>query len=321
MPTLTQSTQLTLLEVAKRQHNGEMLPMAEVLHKSRPCLQHAVFVESNDLFSHVTTQRYSLPAGTFRKFNAGVPSEVGQSKQIRDTIGMLEAFADHDLKLVNSMPNKVQFRTDENVAFIEGLGQTMSSQLFYGNALVDPEKWTGLAPRMATLNTTNVQGCGGTGSDVSSIYLVQWRADRVHMVYPRGSMAGLKHTAIGETEKTDSSGYLYRVYRDHFSWDAGLVVRDPRCIARVANIETSGTTNIFDEDVLVKVKNWMRDQGRGAVGYCSINVHSQILISIKDKSNVFHSMKDPYGDGDVPALLGVPIYVDEMIVNTETAIS
>lgn len=321
MSTLHQNTQLTLTEVAKRSLNGEMLPIAEILMKSRPCVQHMVFVEANDLFSHVTTQRYSLPSGSWRKFNAGVASETSLTRQIRDTIGMLETYAEHDAKLVDSMPSPGQFRNDENVAFIEGLGQTIGYQLFYGNALVDAEKWTGLAPRMAALNSKTIQGCGGTGSDVSSIYLVQWRPDRVHMVYPRGSSAGLKHEALGRATKVDSNGLMWEVYRDHFTWDCGLVVRDPRCIARIANIEVSGTSNIFDEDKLIAAKNWMREQGAGAVGYCSTNVYTQIQIAIKDKSNVFHAVRDPFGQSEVPSLMGIPLYVDENIVETETAIS
>lgn len=321
MASYAQAGQLTLVEVTKRVHEGKMLPIAEILSKSRPCLQHAVFVEANEMFSNVTTQRYSLPAGSWRKFNAGVAAESSQTKQIRDQIGMLESYAEHDQKLVDSMPNPSQFRNDENVAFIEGLAQTMSTQLFYGNALVDPEKWTGLAPRMATLNSKTIQGCSGTGSDVSSIYLVQWRADRVHMIYPRGSSAGLKHEDLGKATKVDSNGAMWEVYRDHFTWDAGLVVRNPRAIARIANMEVTGSSNIFDEDVLIRTKNWMLDQGQGAIGYCSTDIYSQILIAIKDKSNVFHSVKDPFGDGEVPALMGIPIYVDEMILQTEDAIS
>jgi hypothetical protein len=312
---------LTLTEVAKRTLNGQMLPIAEILAKQSPVLQHMVFLEANDQFSNVTTQRYKLPTGSWRKFNAGVLSEASLTRQIRDTIGMLESYAEHDCKLVDSMPSPSQFRNDENAAFIEGLGQTMAYQLFYGNALVDPEKWTGLAPRLNTLGTTTVQGCGGSGSDTSSIFLVTWGPTTCHMVYPRNSGAGLKHENLGKTTKIDSSGYMWEVYRDHFMWDAGLVVRNPRAIGRVANIEVSGTSNIFDEDVLIKVKNWMLNQGRGATAYTSTNVMSYIQIAIKDKSNVFHPVSDPFGPGEVPSLLGIPIYVDENIIETETVVA
>lgn len=316
------NTQLTLVEVAKRTAGGKMLPVAEILSRNKPVLQHAPWTEANETFSNVTTRRYSLPAGSWRKLNAGVATESSQTTQVRDQIGLLETYADNDVLLVDSMPNPSQFRNDENSAFLEGLSQTWASQLWYGNALVDPEKWTGLAPRMAALNVYNVQGCSGTGSDVSSIYLVQWGLDKVYMVYPRGSSVGLEHRDLGEVTKINiTTGAMFQVYRDWFKFHGGLVVKDPRCIGRVANMETSGSTNIFDEEVLIKVKNNMFMQGSGAIGYCSKAIYSQIEIAISNKSNVFHSIDNPFGPGKVPALMGIPIYVDEMIVNTETAIS
>lgn len=313
--------QFTLVEAAKLTHNGQMLPMAEILTKSKPVLQHIPFFEANDQFSNKTLQRYTLPAGTWRKFNAGVAAETSQGKQITDTMGMLDSYWEGDCDLVDSMPSPETFRQEQNAAFVEGFGQTMTTQLWYGNALVDPEKWTGLAPRMASLNSKTVQGCGGS-TTLTSIYLVQWGAGKVYGIFPRGSAAGLRHEPKpGKQTKSDSNGLMWEVYRDHYTWKAGLVVENPRCIARVANMEPTGATNSFDEEVLISVKNWMKDQGAGAIGYCSTNMLSQIMIAINNKSNVFHPVANPFGPGEVPSLLGIPLYVDEMIVETETVIS
>lgn len=320
MATLTANTQLTLVEVAKRTHNGEMVPIAEVLNLDNPIVQQAPWIEANDMFSHVTTQRYSLPAGSFRMINAGVGIEHGTTAQIRDQMGFLETYAEHDQLLVDSMPSPGTFRNDENRAFIEGLGQTMADTLFYGNALVDPEKWTGIAPRLATLNTTNVQGCSGTGSDLSSIYLITWDPALCHLIYPRGSDGGIKHEDLGKQTLVDS-GTRYEIYRDHFMLYCGLVVRNIRAIGRICNIETSGSSNLFNEDVLIKVKNSLINQGRRAVAYCNQTIMSQIEIAIKDKSNVFMYTSNPFGDGVVPSLLGMPLYVCESIKNTEDAVS
>jgi len=43
-----------------------------------------------------------------------------------------------------------------------------------------------------------------------------------------------------------------------------LVVEDKRCIGRYANIESAGTTNTFNEDILIGLMNIMPDDwGRG----------------------------------------------------------
>ena len=144
MSTWTLNQQLTLIETAKREHWGEALPIAEILHQSRPMLQHAPIVEANEFFSNVALQRFKLPAGSFRVLNFGVPTEMSQVKQIRDQIGILESYAEHDKKLVDSQPNPTKFRNDENVAFIEGLGQTISYTLFYGNAILG--RWRDSTP-------------------------------------------------------------------------------------------------------------------------------------------------------------------------------
>ena len=323
MSTWTLNQQLTLIETAKREHWGEALPIAEILHQSRPMLQHAPIVEANEFFSNVALQRFKLPAGSFRVLNFGVPTEMSQVKQIRDQIGILESYAEHDKKLVDSQPNPTKFRNDENVAFIEGLGQTISYTLFYGNAILTPEKWTGLAPRMASLNSTTIQGCGYASTYASSLYLVDWGPRQVALMYPRGSQAGLQYANLGEDTSTDAYGNKHQIYRDHYEWLTGLVVYDPRRVGRVANINCDITTagNEWDEDVFIRVKTWMRDGGKSAIGYVSTNVYAQILIKIKDKGNVWHTMQDPFGSGEVPALLGSPIYLDETILETETYIS
>jgi hypothetical protein len=315
------STQFTLIEAAKLTNDGKALAVAEILQKSKPVLNHIPWFEANSQFQNKTAQRYNLPAGSWRHFNAGVASETSQVKQITDTMGMLQSYFEPDKDLVDSMPNPAQYRNDQNAAFVEGFGQTMAYQVWYGNALVDTEKFTGLAPRLNTLGVYNVQGCGGSGSDTSSIFLVQWGPGKVYGIFPRGTSAGLKHEDLGQVTKVDSNALMWQVYRDHYKWDAGIVVEDPKCIGRVANIEVSGTSNIFDEDVLIKTKNQMRNQGQGAIGYCSTNVYSYIMIAIKDKSNVFFPVSDPFGSGTVPSLLGCPLYVDEMISEAETVVA
>ena len=318
--------QFTLTEAAKLTNDGKMLAIAEILQKSKPLLNHIPWFEANSQFQNKTGQRYNLPAGSWASFNAGVPSETSQVKQITDQMGMLESYFEPDVRLVKSMPDPGQYRNQQNNAFVEGFGQTVAYQFWYGNALVDTEKFTGFAPRLNTLNTTNCQGCGGAGGDTSSIFFVRWAPGSAYGIFPRGSGAGLQHYDLtagmpdGIT-KTDSNGLMWQVYRDHYKWDLGLVIEDPKAVARIANIEVTGTTNIFDEDVLIKVKNWMRNQGQGAIAYCSTRVYSYIQIAIKDKPNVFHSVQDPFGPGTVPSILGMPLYVDEMISESEVVVT
>jgi hypothetical protein len=325
MAVLTAASQLTLLELAKRKDpDGELAAIAEVLNDDNEILTDAIWLEANDTFGHKITRRTSLPAGSWRKLNAGVSAEASKTQEVYETIGMLESYAEADKDLVDSAPNPKQFRNQEAQSFLEGMSQTLATAIIYGSTVTTPEKFDGLSVRMPSLAaTTNVIGCGGTGSDLTSIYMVGWGPNKVFMVYPKGSKSmGIKHTDLGEETKTASST-MYQVYRDHFQFKCGLVVKDDRCIGRVANIEDDGTSNLFDEDNLITILNRMPGAGRNVVLYCNATVQSQMEIALKDKSNVNYTPGRGEGLAGEPVVRfrGCPVRRVDAIVITEAAIS
>jgi len=322
MATLNTYSQLTLLELANRMDpKGNMAIIAEVLSRDNEILQDAPWLEANDTFAHRIVQRLSLPSGSWRKLNSGVAAEASQTKPVTETIGMLETYSEADKDLVLAAPDPRVFRNSEAVAFLEGLSQTLASTVIYGNAMVDPEKFTGLAPRLDALSQTNVYGAGGTGSDLTSLYGVQWGENRVFMVYPKGSKSGgITHTDLGEVTKVDSSGYMWQVYRDHFQVKCGLVVKDERCIFRIANCETSGTTNIIDVDLIIEALNRMPMSGKGCILYANATMKSYLDKLANDKSNVIYPVKDAFGV-PVTSVRGCPVRKVDAILDTESQVS
>ena len=326
MATLNLNGRLTIVEAAKSMHNGEMLKVAEILYRQKPAIQHGVWKQANDMMSNVESQRYSLPTGTWRQFNQTVTAQIGRRKQIRDSIGMLSDYFKLDKDLVDIQPDPMQYRMDEVVGGMEGLSQTWATQLWYGNTAANLAAWTGLAPRMAALNSTTIQGCSGTGAALTSMYIVMWDMDTVFMVYPRGSEAWLNHRDLGEqTMQLTNSGNtdvsMMQVYMDYFEWNGGLVVKDPLAVGRVCNIIPTGNVSQWSDDVFIRVITQMRNSGGGGMAYVTRNVKAQLLIAIKDKGNVWFSEQDPFGSGEVPTLLGTHIYTDEMISEAETQVS
>jgi hypothetical protein len=118
-----------------------------------------------------------------------------------------------------------------------------------------------------------------------------------------------------------AAGKKFQAYRDWFKVHGGLVVEDIRTIGRYANIETSGTSNTFDEDYLIELMNLMLDDWAGAGIYVNKTIKTQMEIRVKDKSNVNYAFADGLAPGPVLTFKGVPVRVCEAIVNTETAIS
>lgn len=319
-------TMPTLADMAGKFHNGQLQYVAEVLTNENALLNDIPFAEANEIFGHRINRRTSKPAGSWRKLNEGVSVEKGTTAPDYEGIGQLEAFSELDAALVDNAPDPAAYRAIEDRPFIEGLRDTMATALFYGSTSVTPEKIDGLSARVTSLSSTsangvaNVIGASGTGSDVTSIWVVQWGRGKVYGIYPRGSQGGLGMEDLGRVRLTDGSGNPYVGYSTHYMWKIGLVVEDDRCIQRIANIETSGTSNIFDEDDLITALNRLPDQGRGAVIYCNRTIKTQIDINAKDKSNVNYTLSELYGR-PVTNFWGVPIRQCDALVNTETALS
>jgi len=320
------TSQYSLVEQAKRiDPSGNQAQIVEVLNrKMGEIMTDAPWLPSNDVWTNKTTRRASLPTGSRRQLNQRISQSVSRTTEVMDVIEMLEDYCDVDVALVNSMPSPAQFRSGEVDAFIEGLGQTIVGDILYGNANVNPDAMHGLAPRLGTLDGRFVVDGSGTGSDVTSVYVVTWGQATAYLIYPKNMAAnlGVQHTDKGQVTSETSSG-LIEVYRDHFVIRCGMVVRNPRAIGRYANIETSGADNTFDEDKLITVLNNM-EKGPGTRIYCNETILTQMQIRSKDKTNVYYTPGGNALSGEPPLYFGgIPVrqFAREILLNTEDAIS
>lgn len=322
----------SLIEQAKRINpDGTQAVIAEVLNYENPMLNDFPWLPSNDIWTNKSLRRASMPTGSWRKMNQGVATEVSRTDEIMDVIGMLETYCETDKEYIDNQPDAKQARMDEARAFLEGLGQSLGAAMLYGNAKTTPEKMHGLAPRLGTIDSQYIIGQSGTGSDLTSIYIVTPGRTTVHLIYPKNGEAqlGIKHKDLGEVTISTAttgvaSGAQFQGYRDHFQVKCGLVVKDPRCIGRLANIETSGSSNLFDEDNLIKILNRMKTNENTRI-YANDTIISQMQIKLKDKNNVNYTAGQGNGlSGEVPLYFqGIPIrkIAREILLNTEDAIS
>ena len=241
------TTNPTLADVASRMTaDGKIDPqIVEMLNETNEVLDDMTVIEANGFTEHKTTVRSGLPAGTWRKLNYGVQPEKSRTVPVKDSMGMLETYAEVDKALADLNGNSAAWRLSEDRAFIEGMNQTMATTLFYGDSSADPEKFMGLAPRYNSLsaeNAMNIIDAGGTGSDNASIWLIVWGPNTCHTIFPKGSAAGLQSRDLGEHTLTDAAGGRYQGYRTHYKWDIGAVLRDWRYVVRIANIDVSDLT-------------------------------------------------------------------------------
>lgn len=293
------SGQLTLADWSKRiGPDGKVDPIAELLSQTNDILEDIVFKEANQPTSHVVAVRTGLPAVYWRAYNQGVPSSKSTTAQVTEPCAMLEARSHIDAKLLELNGNSAGFRLSEESAFIEAMGQEMTSKLFNGNVGADMKTFSGLATRYSSTtagNGSNVILGGGSGSDNASIYLVVWGEDTVFCPFPKGSRAGLRSRDLGEESVQDASGGWYQAARSLFQWDSGLVVKDWRYVVRIANIDVSdfvgATGTQLPTAATNAVKLMMRaiaripnmSKGRAAF-YCNRSIQEGLMIQGLERS-------------------------------------
>lgn len=237
----------TLLDVTRGlDPDGNTAAVVELLQQSNAPLLDIPWGEGNLSNGERTTVRTGIPDPIWRSFYQGVPASKSTKAQIQDSCGMLESRAEVDKDEADLNGNTASWRLSEDLAFLEGMNQGFCNALFYGNVAVNKASFNGFAPRFSQLSTTagtvgyqNIIDAGGTGANLTSIWLVCWGQNTVFGIYPKGKKGGLQRQDLGEYDAFDENGDRFRAYGTHYKWDCGLTVKDWRYIVRIANIDVS----------------------------------------------------------------------------------
>lgn len=310
-----------IVEVANQMDpDGSTGAIAEILTEQNEMLKDAPILEANQPFSHKIRRRFSLPSGTVRDIDEGVDNEIATTQVAYEKIMMLETYAEADKVSINSFSDPKRARMNNAAAFMEGMNQTMQQAMLYHDAAVNPKQMTGFFPRLANASLPNVHNFGGSGSDTTSLLIVQWGDFKCHLIHPKAHPTmGIEHEDLGQKTLRDGNNKKYEGYRDHFSVHIGLAVWDYRCIARGVNIEATGDTNNLDPKKLIGLLNKMPMRGRGAVIYCNSTLLTQFEEAAYDKTNAFYMPKVVFGE-EITTFRGHPIRMCDEILDTETAI-
>ena len=320
MATLTVAAQLTLLELANRHANAEVVRVVEVLSQKNKILQDAIWEQANGVGGHQITRRVSEPTGTWRMANAGVASEASVTRPITEPVGTLEAFSKVDDYIMRLAKNKDKFRWEEDRAFVNGLNKEIAKAIIYADIATDPEKFDGLDIRFNGLSDTNVLGTGGTGSDLMSIWLVKWdTVEGASLIYPSNSETGLDMEDLGYTITQDGSSNDYMAWVTHLMVMMGLCIRDDRSVYRIANIESTGASNIFDDHDIIDALNTIPDLDNVVI-YVNRTAKAQMDKDATDKSNAFYTSADVWGKPTIH-FQGIPVKLVEQLLITETALT
>lgn len=346
MPTIG-NVALTYADWAKRMDDGyKVARIIELLSQTNEILEDMMVVEGNLPTGHKTTVRTGLPQATWRLLNQGVPNAKSTTAQIVDTCGNLETYAVIDKDIADLNGNTAEFRLSEVKAFLEGMSQQVASTLIYGNQFVNPERFTGLAPRYSTSNTANSQTAnnvlsgGGVNQTNTSIWIHVWGDDTAHATFPKGKITGLQHRDMGEWPVADAAGNTYQAYRDHFKWEIGYVLRDWRYVVRIADIDITQLTGVSAANLInLIVRGIYRlptqpvsagtiqtsdtpevraNMGRTII-YCNRVIRTYLDLQAMNKTNVLLRIEE-FDGKPITTFRGIPVRTCDAILNNEASI-
>ena len=335
MATVKPNTMPTMMDLLSRlDPKGKMAMVTEVLNETNEMLQDIVWVKCNNKMSHKTTVRSGLPSAVWRRLNYGVKPSKSLTKEVVDACGMLTALSKVDKKLAKINGMLESWRASEERPFVESLSQEFQKALIFGDSSKDPEKIMGFAPRFSTgsrtkaANAVNVINAGGTGSDLTSIWLIGWGPNTVHGIYPENSSVGLQIEDLGEESATDEDGGEYRVLKTQYEWDVGLTVRDWRYVVRICNIDNDalkadpteeGAIDLFDllTDATLRVPSLA---GARFAIYANRKVIGCLRKQQKNAKNVSLTLEQAAGR-IVTRFDGIPIRTVDALTFTETALT
>jgi len=331
MPLLNANV-LTLADWAKRlDPDGKVPSIVELLSQTNELLMDMQWIEGNLPTGHRTTVRTGLPTVAWRLLNQGVQPSKSTTAQIDEACGMLEAWSEVDKDLAMLNGNTSAFRLSEAQSFIEAMNQEMASTLFYGNAGVAPEEFTGLSVRYsdpAATNGSNVIDAGSVDVDNTSVWLVVWGGQTVHGIFPKGSKAGLIHEDMGEVTVETTAGIAgtrMRAFQDRWQWKCGIALKDWRYCVRVGSIDVSALTSGTPTDIIpfmIKAYHRVPNLRLGSpVFYMNRTVFQQLDIIRRADVLTGGQLSYDVVDGKIQyAFRGIPIRICDALLNNEAVV-
>lgn len=241
------------LALGKDSAEADIINMAA---RNKPIIEDALALPCNKGTEHKTIIKKGLPTYILKALYGGVPASRGNRMAVTDTPSVIASASEIEVDYIDiyeKAEEKKSARIEEAVDHIEALGQGVEEMVIYGNSATNPRAPKGLVQRYSDLNAENgkniIHGSatianGDTGK-CTSIWFITWDKSTVHLIYPKGHVAGVKHDDNGKINKEGPEG-TYFVYRDDFSWHVGVSLRDWRYCVRICGISVDNL-NAFIE--------------------------------------------------------------------------
>jgi hypothetical protein len=321
MAVLNAADRLTALEAVKR--TGQPWPnrIIECLTQANEILMDTPVTEANNGTVHTIVRRKTLAQSMERNYYEGTSAVATQTDTITEPTQMWQAWSEVDADLADHTGDAPGFRKTEAIGILNGMGIQQARTLIYGNRKANNGKGIdGFATRLAKIDNQTVFDAGGTGSDLTSLYIAALGERFLHLIYPRGfGTVGVKQEDKGKQTVLDVNNKKYEVYQTLFKSQYGIALEDPRALIRIANIEA----DTDPEELILLILKILRRLPNGAntyVLYGNFTIRDIIEKAAIEKNNVIYSTEDPWGR-PLTMLRNLRVRTVEAILDTETAVT
>lgn len=316
MATLSSYAYLTLVEATKRE--GYDAGSIGSLVQMMDFYQEVPWMPTTHATYNKQTQATRLGVGAFAKTNAPVTFISSSAEEVTEPVKLYEGDSAVDERVLKGSDNPTRVRDSEDSMNMAGLGQDWLYQLFYCSDAVTTDAFKSLRQRRTGTMANRVWTFSGTGGgDLTDLWLFEFGPNAFHLGYNPQTRPGFLNEDRGRHLVTapTGTGQMWAWVRHMEIW-AAIILRNDRALQRGINIETSGSSNIFDPAVCIQMKNQLPSFGASAVFFGNRTLKAQIDNNAYAKTNAAFSIRDITGFGPVTYIAGVPVRVHEGIPNT-----
>lgn len=331
---------VTLADVAKSK-DKRIGGVAEVLIQHNKMSEDIPIMVMNEGTIHKEDIRSAIPAVYYRKANQPIPASKSTIEERTFQATHFESKSQIDCAVAarGGLDRIAYNRWNQAQGHLQAHAQELASLMIYGSPLTSNLKTAGFFDVFSTLATTEetskqIINAGGSGSDNASMLKVHWGERSVFGVYPKGTNWGITREDFSKGNKKvkipgiDENGNVgdFWGYEEDFMTDHGLVVKDYRQCARIANIDVSDLIAGSGADLLDLMisGNYVIDSlenGKG-VWYCNRTIFAALDKQALTKVGAGGGLRwTDYQGSPVLMFRNEPIKMMDTMLTSEAAVT
>jgi|FLOH01.1.fsa_nt_gi hypothetical protein len=296
------------------------------LTKESGILQTAEAIPANKNISHTYKRVDALPAFAFSAIGTGQADVTVNSNIYQSDLKVLRAIQSEQTDVVDSYPGgAAQFFRDDMPAFNEGYGQAASDNIIYGinSTFGDAAGIKGLWYYVNAY--TNYIRCTGTSGSTTSIFAVKYRPGKngCGILYnPQvANSQGLMKTIVMNNGQpilevtnttTGAKKPVYQVIYESYLGFLSTSSYDVAAITRIQDADSDRPTAVQMDEVIDKVR------GNSSNTVLYMNRTAYRMVRMLKNSALQMVPTDLAYSSLIATWNGVPIVIDDNIVNTES---